>query len=115
MMPAYLEQPHERQEADEGSRSAQAGAPSGRGIKEERAVEETGRARVTHEVAFAGPLVYCVRCANFAHRRVGSGIKAMCWAPTNRRANAVAARLARLRQGLHPISGRALTEISRGE
>ena len=62
----------------------------------------------THVVAFSGPLAYCVKCANFAHKRVGAGITGICAAPSNKKANAVASRLDRLRRGRHPLTGRLL-------
>ncbi len=67
--------------------------------------QEGGRA---HVIAFAGPIAYCVMCARFASERVGSGLKGACTRPLNKTRDAVAARLARLRQGLHPITGRRL-------
>ncbi len=67
----------------------------------------TGRG--THVIAFAGPVAYCVRCANYAKSRVGSGLKGPCARPQFKTLNAVAARLARLRQGKHPITGAPLT------
>ena len=69
---------------------------------------EGERAQTAHRIAFSGPLVYCTRCANFAHKRVGAGIKGRCSAPTYKKANAVAARLDRLRAGRHPLSGTPL-------
>ena len=67
-----------------------------------------GSYRGAHKLAFMGPIVYCIRCANFAHKRVGTGLKSACTAPTNKKANAAAARLARLSAGRHPLTGRAL-------
>ncbi len=65
--------------------------------------------RGTHVIAFAGPIAYCIRCANYAKARVGSGLKGPCARPQFKTLNAVAARLARLRQGRHPITGAPLT------
>ena len=91
-MPTHLESPQER-EARMGEQRTEGGATV---------------LRDAHVVAFAGPLAYCVKCANFAHRRVGAGMTGICAAPSNKRANAVASRLARLRVGRHPLSGKLL-------
>ena len=61
-----------------------------------------------HRVAFSGPLAYCLRCACFAEKRVGSRFKGDCTLPEGRVAVAVRYRLARLSQGKHPITGEAL-------
>jgi hypothetical protein len=123
-MHPHLEQPHEQgavatairqgggQEADgrDGGDEGVAARVTG----EEDEAEGAGRAgskvdRGAHFLAFVGPLVYCRKCAVFAHHRVGTGIRGICTAPSNKRANAVVACLRRLRSGSHPISGRPLT------
>ena len=61
-----------------------------------------------HQILFSGPLVYCRRCACFAHWRLGSRFKGSCQLPMGRAASAVSSRLARLRSGRHPITGQPL-------
>ena len=123
-MPHHLEQPHERghkrgrgELEEEGSEAEERqGSPERTAARQGNeavpspwaAASEEGTVRVPHNLAFVGPMVYCTRCANFAQRRVGAGIKGGCAAPTNRRANAVAARLRRLQAGLHPTTGAPL-------
>ena len=108
-MPRTLEQPHEQQPQEREPCVGEEG-----GEKQEERGSQPGRATTSattkgaHTLAFVGPLVYCVKCANFAHQRVGKGIKGRCSEPTYKRANAVSARLQRLRAGAHPITGRPL-------
>ena len=122
-MHPHLEQAHERGAV--GTMRLQGGENEGRGLE----VEDEGGARAPHCVAevaegklagfdrtahclaFVGPLVYCTRCAIFAHRRVGVGMKGICAAPSNKRANAVAARPRRLQLGRHPITGRFIVGL----
>ena len=105
-MPRHLLQPSEQRPQEGGQRAEVAGD-----VTLEASNDQQGRAhnKGAHNLAFAGPLVYCVKCANFAHRRVGSGLKGICAEPTYKKANAVAARLQRLRSGRHPLTGRPLT------
>ena len=127
-MHPHLEQAHEREamgtwmrweggqevpgvEEAGGWRAPREGA--GRGSATGPLELRTGRG--AHSLAFMGPLVYCTRCANFAHRRVGAGLKGLCAAPTNKRANAVAARLSRIQRGCHPLTGRHLVGHGRIE
>ena len=67
-----------------------------------------GRGRSDHAVVVQGPIAYCARCAQFAIIRVGKGLKRICAAPHRKALNAVQARLNRLRNGQHPITGRPL-------
>ena len=62
-----------------------------------------------HRVAFVSSMAYCSRCACFAQKRVGSRFKGVCQLPVGRAASAVNYRLARLRSGLHPITGLPLS------
>ena len=61
-----------------------------------------------HKLAFAGPVAYCTRCACFALERLGCRFKGKCELPSGRALSAVSYRLARLRAGKHPITGKAL-------
>ena len=63
-----------------------------------------------HSLAFIGPIAYCVKCACFTQRRLGSRLKGLCVTPSGRAAFAVAYRLTRMRAGKHPITGQALLE-----
>ena len=96
-MPFHLFQPWERGEG-------QPKKPSG--CRREELEARSGE----HKVAFAGSIVFCLRCACFAQRRLGSRFKGACALPVGRAAAAVAYRLARLKSGRHPLSGRALSE-----
>ena len=78
-------------------------------------VKHGGRARVAegrgkdgHAIVVKGPIAYCARCAKFALARVGRGLKGLCVAPQKKTSNATQARLNRLREGRHPITGRPL-------
>ena len=66
------------------------------------------RSSKDHVLAVRGAIAYCARCAQFALARLGKGLKGPCAAPLNRKANAVHARLVRLRQGRHPVTGQPL-------
>ena len=72
--------------------------------------EELEARSMEHTVAFAGPIVYCSKCACFTQRRLGSRFKTVCELPAGRAAAAVAYRLARLRVLKHPITGQNLQE-----
>ena len=74
-------------------------------------VHLAGFERTAQCLAFVGPLVYCTRCAIFAHLRVGVCMKRICAGPSNKRANAVAARLRRLQLGRHPITGQLIVGL----
>ena len=58
-----------------------------------------------HALRNTGPLVWCAKCGNFAHRRHGRGLKGNCNV-VQRGARRV--RLDRLHQGLHPMTGRRI-------
>ncbi len=62
----------------------------------------------THELAEAGPLLFCMRCARYANRRFGSGLKGPCRQAARLSQNSVASRLRRLLDGKHPITGEPL-------
>ena len=70
--------------------------------------ERLGRRDNEHRVVIVHALAYCSRCACFAHKRLGSRFKGQCQLPEGRAAAAVSYRLARLRSGLHPITGLTL-------
>ena len=100
-MSPWLEQPFERQHTVE--------------VAEEGWMRHTGRARDTegrgrrdHVIVIKGPIAYCARCAQFAIVRLGKGLKGFCAAPQQRTLNATQARLNRLREGKHPITGRPI-------
>ncbi len=61
-----------------------------------------------HELAEAGPLLFCMRCARYANRRFGSGLKGPCRQAARLSQNSVASRLRRLLDGKHPITGEPL-------
>ncbi len=63
-----------------------------------------------HDMAFAGPLVYCRKCARYAAARFGRGLKGPCKPLARKTANAVSARLNRLALGRHPITVEPLGE-----
>ena len=58
-----------------------------------------------HVLRSVGSPVFCVKCASYANKRHGTGLKAHCGQPRNRSSNATAARLWRLHQGRHPVTG----------
>ncbi len=73
----------------------------------------SGRTRQSeggHLLDTAGPLVYCTRCARYANARLGAGLKGPCKRPERATHSAVASRLRRLSEGLHPITGHELTQ-----
>jgi hypothetical protein len=72
--------------------------------------EELEARLAEHSLAFVGPIAYCVKCACFAQKRLGSRLKGQCVTPSGRAASAVAYRLTRMRAGKHPITGQALLE-----
>ena len=67
-----------------------------------------GRSRNDHVLVVRGALAYCARCAQFAIKRLGRGLKGTCVAPQNRTRNAVQARLNRLKEGKHPVTGQPI-------
>ena len=58
-----------------------------------------------HYLRNTGALVWCTKCGNFAHRRLGRGLKGVCMVSQK---GARRVRLTRLHQGLHPLTGRKL-------
>ena len=97
-MPAALAQPWE---TGEGDMSAEIGCYR-------EALEERD---ARHTVAFRGPLAYCNKCPCFAERRVGSRFKGACVLSAGRAAAAFSYRLARIRDGKHPIIGEAIGDL----
>ena len=59
-----------------------------------------------HVLRVVGATVFCVKCSSHARVRLGTGLKGVCPQPNDRSRNATAARLRRLHQGLHPVTGR---------
>ena len=59
-----------------------------------------------HVLRVVGATVFCVKCACHAKLRLGKGLKGTCPQPLDKARNATAARLRRLHQGLHPVTGR---------
>ena len=103
-LPTWMQQPFEKSgprgtfadaEGDERRWRRKVGQPR-------RAVR---RSQKDHVIVVRGAIAFCARCAQFALNRLGRGLKGPCAAPQNRRANAVHARLVRLRKGCHPITG----------
>ena len=94
------------------------------GLREGEAVAvhatEEGQARVQpqpnleaaggHVLRVIGPVVFCVKCASHARLRLGIGLKGVCPQPQDKARNATAARLRRLHQGKHPITGKPFTD-----
>ena len=109
-MPAWLVQ-----ESEGGATGEIHGAEGGGGGGWVRSVGQARRAirrsPRDHVLVVRGAIAYCARCAQFAMARLGRGLKGTCAAPLNRKANAVHARLVRLRQGRHPVTGKALEVI----
>ena len=70
--------------------------------------EAAGASSDGHVVVVIGPIAFCARCASFAIRRLGAGLKGVCIATQTKTRSAVAARLRRLRAGRHPITGKEL-------
>ena len=69
-----------------------------------------GRSRNDHALVVRGALAYCARCAQFAIKRLGGGLKGTCVAPQSRTRNAVQARLNRLKEGKHPVTGQPIDQ-----
>ena len=97
--PQWLHLPHL---SEERGREAKKGGDTeaGLGKAEEARVQRGG-----HWLRVTGGLVWCARCACYANKRHGVGLKGVCYPG---RGGAAKARLARLHQGLHPITGRIL-------
>ncbi len=55
-----------------------------------------------HMLMQSGPMVFCTRCGGYALERVGARLQSSC-APSSSRATRT--RVARMRRGLHPITG----------
>ena len=70
--------------------------------------EEITARRNQHTIAFVGPIAYCVKCACFSLRRLGSKFKGECTVPAGRAAAAVSYRLRKMRAARHPITGEPL-------
>ncbi len=60
-----------------------------------------------HLLFITGAMIWCGTCGRYATRRLGRALRAPC---SGEAAGAYLTRLARLRQGLHPLSGRPLVE-----
>ena len=73
--------------------------------------EKLGPREHGHLIRFSGPLVYCTKCACFAHRRLGCRFKGTCQPSVGRAASAVSSRLLRLNGGRHPITGQPLAAL----
>ncbi len=58
-----------------------------------------------HVLRLTGGMIWCQRCARYAHRRVGVGLRGECRPSLG---DATRNRLERLERGCHPITGRAL-------
>ena len=70
--------------------------------------EEITARRNQHTIAFVGPIAYCVKCACFSLRRLGSKFKGECTVPAGRAAAAVSNWLGKMRAARHPITGEPL-------
>ncbi len=107
-----------RDDAGEGQREAAGpeAAPAGRG----RRKEGVGR-RYTglfadpadtldasgHSLRITGPMIWCAKCGRYALRRVGKSLKSTCKGVAE---GAYYTRLARLREGRHPLKNTALID-----
>ena len=99
--PQWLYLPHLR-----GGEGQQRGGVEGSGTEEAMSAADAEKVQGGgHWMRVTGGLVWCSRCACFAHKRHGVGLKGVC-APSAR--GAVKARLARLHTGKHPITGGSL-------
>ncbi len=60
-----------------------------------------------HSLFITGPVIWCGRCGRYAMRRLRRTLRNACVGEARA---AYATRLARLRAGLHPLSGEQLVE-----
>ncbi len=58
-----------------------------------------------HSLCISGPMIFCNKCGRYATKRVGKALKANCVGSAT---GAYATRLARLRTGNHPITGKTM-------
>ncbi len=115
-MPAHLARSRGEQRAEQGPADRPASrargatgrsrSPRHRKPREKKQIQPTEAAQ--HELAEAGPLVFCMVCARYANKRYGSGLKGRCQRERKSTQDAVASRLRRLHEGRHPISGELL-------
>ena len=92
--PHWLYLPHLQEDGGEGE---EGNTETGLGRVAASAVSAGG-----HWLRTTGALVWCSRCACFAYKRFGKGLKQVC-SPSRRDATRV--RLNRLHMGVHPITG----------
>ena len=102
--PAWLCLPHLQEEERDRNESMSGALGTEEGISNRAAtqVQKGG-----HWLKCTGNLVWCTRCACFAHKRFGVGLKDVC-KPVKRGARSV--RLARLHTGCHPITGKPMKD-----
>ena len=101
--PSWLYLPHLREEEEGGPGGGRPrGTEVGIGIRAASQVQKGG-----HWLKCTGNLVWCSRCACFAHKRFGTGLKDTC---RPAKLGAGRARLARLHAGRQPITGEPLGE-----
>ena len=98
----YLPHLQGREGGGEGEGSRRQDTEEGMGSAAASLVQKGG-----HWLKCSGNLVWCVKCACFAHKRFGVGLKGRC---RPAKTGAVRARLARLHMGFHPVTGVALRE-----
>ncbi len=60
-----------------------------------------------HSLRITGPMIWCAKCARYALRRVGKSLKGEC---VGQALGAYATRLARLKEGRHPLTNAALVD-----
>ena len=104
-----LERGESREDAarrmDRGEEEGRGTLGGGRGRVQPQADLDAARGHVLRVV---GSTVFCVKCASHARARLGTGLKGVCPQPQDATRNATAARLRRLHQGLHPVTGRTM-------
>ena len=102
--PSWLYLPHlweEKRKQEDGFKGSR-GTEEGMGSHAATQVQRGG-----HWLRCTGNLVWCSRCACFAHKRFGAGLKGACKPVME---GAAKARLARLHGGKHPITGKPMRE-----
>ena len=95
--PQWLYLPHLRDEWRQAQERGRSGTEEGLSGHDAARVQGGG-----HWLKVTGSIVWCTKCACFAHKRHGVGLKGAC-VPGRR--GAARARLNRLHEGKHPISG----------
>ena len=98
----YLPNLQDERREREGDRRGSRGTEEGMGSIAAAQVQKEG-----HWLTFTGNLVWCSRCACFAHKRFGAGLKDACKLV---RTGVVRARFARMHGGRHCTTGEMIRE-----